>query len=89
LSYSVNWHEKAIDDLKLVDKRSAKRILEKIKTYLAQDPLLLGKLLKGIFEGLYRYRFGDYRIIYALDQEEKSVLVLRIGARKEVYNRKL
>ncbi|HUH64810.1 MAG TPA: type II toxin-antitoxin system RelE/ParE family toxin [Syntrophales bacterium] len=85
MSYKVVWHEKALDDLKGIDKQQAKAIVEKARTYLSKDPLSLGKPLKGMFKGLYRYRFGDYRIIYAIDRKEKLIIVLKIGARKDIY----
>ena len=40
-------------------------------------------VLKGRFAGLRKYRFGDYRVIYAILDDE--VLVLRIRHRKDVY----
>jgi len=33
----------------------------------------------------YRVRVGDYRIIYAIDDERKMVKILDIGHRREVY----
>jgi mRNA interferase RelE/StbE len=86
LAYNVKWQEKAIEDLRNLDKQTAKGIIERVKTYLSQDPISLGKPLKGMFKGLFRYRYGDYRIIYALDRKEKSILILRIGHRKNIYN---
>jgi mRNA interferase RelE/StbE len=85
LTYNVTWHEKAVEDLRGVDKKTARGIVERVKRYLSQNPLSLGKPLKGIFKGLYRYRFGDYRIIYGIDHKEKTILILRVGKRKEVY----
>lgn len=85
MSYSVKWHEKAVEDLKGVDKKSAKGLLERLKNYLPEDPLSLGKPLKGIFKGLYRYRFGDYRVIYSIDRKENTILILRVGKRKDIY----
>jgi mRNA interferase RelE/StbE len=35
--------------------------------------------------GLWRIRQGDYRIIYAIDDMEKVVTVVRVGHRREVY----
>ena len=86
MAYSVKWQEKAIEDLKKIDKQTAKGIFERVTTFLSQDPISLGKPLKGMFKGLFRYRYGGYRIIYALDRKEKNILVLRIGHRKNIYN---
>ncbi len=38
-------------------------------------------------EGLLRVREGDYRIIYKVDDDVLTVLVVRIGNRSEVYER--
>ena len=89
MAYNVKWQEKAIEDLKQVDKKSAKSIIERVKIYLPEDPISLGKPLKGIFKGLYRYRFGDYRVIYSIDKKENTILILKIGKRKEVYNQEV
>jgi mRNA interferase RelE/StbE len=52
---------------------------------LELDPLPNGvKKLAG-FEDYYRIRVGDWRIIYALEEERLVVLVLEIGARGGVY----
>jgi mRNA interferase RelE/StbE len=35
----------------------------------------------------YRVRVGDYRIVYAVDDAKRRVLVARIAHRREVYRR--
>jgi mRNA interferase RelE/StbE len=85
LTYSVQWHDDAIEDLKGIDRQTQKKIIARVKDYLSRDPLSLGKPLKGIFKGLYRYRYGSYRIIYAIDRGSVLILILRIDDRKDVY----
>jgi mRNA interferase RelE/StbE len=43
------------------------------------------KPLKGDFAGYYRYRIGDYRVIYEVDDETNQVIVNTIAHRSEVY----
>ena len=43
------------------------------------------KPLKGELAGYYRYRVGDYRVVYSIDDEQKQVFVLIIKHRGEVY----
>lgn len=43
------------------------------------------KPLKGDFAEYYRYRIGDYRVIYLVDDETNQVLVQTIAHRREVY----
>jgi mRNA interferase RelE/StbE len=35
--------------------------------------------------GTYRFRIGDYRVIF--DLEGNDVIVLRVGHRKEIYRK--
>ncbi|HAN46921.1 MAG TPA: type II toxin-antitoxin system RelE/ParE family toxin [Cyanobacteria bacterium UBA8156] len=44
------------------------------------------KVLKGDFAGYYRYRIGDYRVIYSVNDERMQVLVMAIARRKEAYD---
>jgi mRNA interferase RelE/StbE len=85
LAFKVQWHEDIRKDLAKLDKETARKIIARVSTYLVHDPLKLGKALTGQFAGLYRYRYGDYRVLYVLDLEEEIIMVLRIRHRKDVY----
>ena len=84
--YKVVYLEQVEEDLKKLDKPVIKKILDRIEKYLAQDPKGLGKPLKGEFRGYWRYRWGDYRVIYKISEKEILVVVLRIAHRKSVYS---
>ena len=51
---------------------------------LAEDPRPQGAI-KLAGRNDYRVRVGDYRIVYAVDDEERLVVVARIAHRREVY----
>jgi mRNA interferase RelE/StbE len=85
LAYKVEWHEDVLKDMEKLDKETAKKIIERIKTYLINEPIKLGKALSGQFEGLYRYRYGDYRALYVVDLEDQKIIGLKIRHRKDVY----
>lgn len=84
--YKVAYLNSVEEDLKKLDKTTVRKILNRIETYLACDPKELGKPLKGEFQGYWRYRWGDYRIIYKISEREILILVLRISNRKDVYS---
>ena len=84
--YKVAYLDSVEADLKRIDKSTVKKILTRIEIYLAKDPKGLGKPLKGEFQGYWRYRWGDYRVIYKISEREILILVLRISNRKDVYN---
>jgi mRNA interferase RelE/StbE len=85
---SIIYSETALKDLKGLEKVVAKRIVLKIKVNAEQtDQLLRAKSLTGELSGWYRYRIGDYRAIFSLDNNGQIVLlkVLKIKHRKDVY----
>jgi mRNA interferase RelE/StbE len=89
LIYNVLWSEESIKNLQKIDKSIAKKIKEKIINYLAKDPINLGKPLTGDFKNLYRYRFNNFRIIYAINKNEIIISILKIGHRKDIYENSL
>ncbi|GAA6615542.1 type II toxin-antitoxin system RelE family toxin [Scytonema sp. NUACC26] len=69
------------------DKALAKKIakcLERLEQNPRSHPNI--KLLKGNYSGYYRYRIGNYRVIYSIDDEAMQVLVNTIAHRGEVYD---
>jgi mRNA interferase RelE/StbE len=43
------------------------------------------KPLKGPFTGAYRYRVGDLRVVYKVDDRAVTVYVIAIAKRSDVY----
>lgn len=86
MSYSVRWDTEALKDLAVLGKTEAIRIVKKVESHLVKDPLALGKPLTGNFSGLYRYRIGDYRVIYQVVHHELIIDVVTVGHRKDVYD---
>ena len=84
--YKVVYLDSVEEDLKELDKSAARKILIRIETYLASNPKELGKPLKGHFQGFWRYRWGNYRVIYKISDREILILILRIGHRKDIYD---
>ena len=43
------------------------------------------KALKGEYADYYRYRVGDHRVVYSVDEKLVQVFVVAIAHRSEVY----
>ena len=84
MAYKINYKESVFKDLKRIDKTQAKKILDKIDTELANKPGINKQLTKNL-SGLYSYRVNNYRVIYQLSHDNKTILILRISHRKDVY----
>jgi len=76
--------EKQIRKLDRAAQGSIIRFLRE-RVQAADNPRQLGKPLHGDKGGLWRYRVGDYRLICDIQDERITVLVLRVGHRKDVY----
>jgi mRNA interferase RelE/StbE len=82
-SYSVLVKRSAERELRDIPKRDLGRVMARIRG-LAEDPRPPGgEKLSG--HDRYRLRQGDYRVVYAVDDEERTVEVVKIGHRREVY----
>jgi mRNA interferase RelE/StbE len=82
--YKVAFTQRALKDWENVDKDMQIRIAKKLKEY-AKDPLLYAVKLTNPNIGTYRFRIGNYRIIF--DIEDNNIAILRVGLRKSVYKR--
>ena len=65
------------------DKKNRRRVVQRILA-LAEDPRPKGcdKLTR---QERYRVRQGPYRIIDAVDDTQQTILIVKVGHRKEVY----
>jgi mRNA interferase RelE/StbE len=67
--------------------RSLRKRLERCFQQLRIDPYRHNniKRLAGQFTGLLRFRIGDWRVIYRVDNSARRVVVIDIGNRRDVY----
>lgn len=82
--WQVIIHRKAEKILKRLDGDILKRMRAAIRG-LASEPRPTGvKKLAG-YENLFRIRVGDWRIIYAIEDDKLIVLILEISTRGGAY----
>ncbi len=84
--YELKFLGKAADDLRKIDRVHQRIIKEKL-LILAENPEALKNNIKKLAadEDFYRLRVGSYRIIFKKEEKRLTILVLRIGHRKEIY----
>lgn len=83
MQYVLENH--ALKALKKYPKDIQKRIIEKLDYFSSQkNPLLFAEPMINYDIGSYRFRVGDYRIIFDVINDD-TIAILKIGHRREVY----
>ncbi len=74
----------ALKDLRSLTREIQKRILQKLDFYTHTDnPLKFAERLRYPELGEFKFRMGDYRIIF--DVENGKIIILKIGHRRDIY----
>lgn len=81
--YKIELRRRAQRAMDRLPKTDFRAVVEAIKE-LAQTPGPRG-VEKVKSTGLWRLRQGDYRIIYAIDDNRQIIIVVRVGHRREIY----
>lgn len=82
-SYSLQIRKSAVKEIAALPRAACRAIVAKIEN-LASEPRPHGaEKLSG--DDKYRFRHGDYRVVYEIDDGAKSVTVVRVAHRREVY----
>lgn len=86
--WDVAYSERALKELKKLDKHTAKLILAWVEKNLigCTDPRAHGKGLTANRAGQWRYRIGDYRLLTEIQDDKLIILALSIGHRRDVYD---
>lgn len=82
-SFSLLIKPSAAREIEALPRQERERIVRKIEQ-LAEEPRPVGcERLTG--QDRHRLRQGDYRIVYAIDSAARTVLVVKVGHRRDVY----
>ena len=82
-NYELQIRPSAVKELEKLPRKNRPKIVQKIRA-LAGNPSPHG-CEKLSAEEKYRIRQGDYRVVYSVDDDERVILVVKVGHRKEVY----
>lgn len=80
----IFYTRKAAEQLRNLTHLIQKRITEKMRFYAKQEnPLKFAERLTDYREGEFRFRIGDYRVIF--DIERNTIYILKIKKRDKAY----
>ncbi|NNM60395.1 MAG: type II toxin-antitoxin system RelE/ParE family toxin [Legionellales bacterium] len=86
VNYQVRYQEEVTRNHIPALPSSAKALIKRaIEERLMIDPIGFGKPLRYSLKGHRRLRVSDYRIVYRVEPEIKTVIIIAIKHRKDVY----
>jgi len=88
MRWTIQYAAAVRKDVRKLDPQMRARIREFLEQRVAdlENPRSIGEALRGDELGrFWKYRVGDYRVICAIEDAVLTVLVVRIGNRREVY----
>ena len=84
--FAVHLTSEAQRDILRLDPAVQTRMLDKLAWMGENAEFLRHQALQGEeWAGCFKYRVGDYRIIYQVDRPAEKLVVLKIGHRRDVY----
>lgn len=84
--YQIRYLDEVVRKDILALPSSARTLIKRaIEERLTIDPIGFGKPLRYSLKGYRRIRVSDYRVVYRIAQEVKTVIIVAIKHRKDVY----
>lgn len=83
--YVLKLLDSAVRDLAKLDKPVARRVVLRLNWMVENFDNIRRIPLAGELSGFYKFRVGDYRVVYQILDNEKIILIHAVGHRREVY----
>lgn len=85
MPYAVEFQAEAIDDLARLDTAIVRQVRNRLDGLAENAETMRHRMLSGRLRGLFRLRIGDYRLLYTLDRENRTIVVRAVRHRSEIY----
>jgi len=82
MAYTLLYAKTAAKNIQKLDSVAKKRIKKRLEEF-TKDPLVHAKKLTDPRIGTYRWRIGNYRVVF--DINDQNIVILRVGHRKDIY----
>ncbi|MEQ0574266.1 type II toxin-antitoxin system RelE/ParE family toxin [Mycobacterium tuberculosis] len=87
MPYTVRFTTTARRDLHKLPPRILAAVVEFAFGDLSREPLRVGKPLRPELAGPFSAVRGTYRLLYRIDDEHTTVVILRVDHRADIYRR--
>lgn len=84
MKFNLVYTQRAVRDIRKLEPSVRLRIGKTLFRF-QEDPLKYAERITDAKLGSYRFRIGDYRVIF--DLEDVDIVILRVGHRRDIYRR--
>ena len=88
MAWTIEFAKSAQKELSKLERSAAQRIIAFLRDRVAVDPRSVGGPLKGELSVFWKYRIGEYRLYADIQDDRVTVLVVKVGHRRNVYQKK-
>lgn len=87
MTWRIEWSDSARKAFLALDPAVRRRIGRFLRERVGNldNPRSIGRALKGERRGLWRYRTGEWRVVCLIEDDAVSILIVKVGHRKDVY----
>jgi mRNA interferase RelE/StbE len=86
MAYLVEFTAEATADLEALAPIIQERILRKVRWLSDNFDKVIPQALSANLSGLFKFRVGDYRVIYSFAPEAGRITIHKVGHRRDIYN---
>ena len=84
--YKLLYKKPAVKSIHKLTPQIKKRLKDKLEFFIDQDdPLAFAKPLTKPADAQYRFRIGNYRVLF--DIKGNNIIILLVQHRKDIYKR--
>jgi mRNA interferase RelE/StbE len=83
--WKIEFTFEADEDLDKLDKRIRKRVIEKVIWLRDNFNQIIPLPLSGKWQGFFKLRIGDWRVIYEIEAVKNQITIHRIDHRDKIY----
>lgn len=83
-NYSIEVSATAEKQLRKLSKKDQISVLKRIQELSRESRPNRSRKLRGQ-DNIYRVRVGNYRILYSIENKLLTIIILKVGHRRDVY----
>ena len=84
-AFDIEWASSALRSLDRLPEKIATACIEFVYGGLAENPHRVGHALRFELDGKHSARRGDFRVIFEVNDDRRTVTVLAVAHRSDIY----